>query len=299
MKIAVTTPAGHIGSVVVSTLLDQGVNPVLIARHPEKVQDAVGRGAAVIRADHGDPEELTEATHGVDALFVCVPGSLTVTDIPGWYRRFAEAATLAAQHNEIDHVVLISSVGADLDHGNGPVAGLHLAEKILSDSAIPHLTFLRPGYFMENTLLQIPNILMTDKLFTTFPKGATFPMIATRDIGVHAARVLREAPAERKRIVELHGGEITGYDEVAGVLSEVLERDIEHVTMPDDQFVGALTEAGVSRELAEALVELNDAVTAGRVKHHEPRGPENVTSTDYRAFAHEVFAPAMEQAVRA
>lgn len=299
MKIAVTTPAGHIGSVVVSTLLDQGEHPVLIARHPEKVQDAVDRGATVVQADHGDAASLTAATRGADALFVCVPGSLTIDDIPAWYRRFAEAAAAAATANGIDHVVLLSSAGADLESGNGPVAGLHLAEAILSDAAVPHRTYLRPGYFMENTLLQIPNILMADKLFTTFPQGATFPMIATRDIGVRAAGLLREKPSEMTRVVELQGGEITGYDEVAGVLSEVLDRDIEHETMPGEAFVSALTDAGVSRALAEALVELNEAIVDGRVQHREPRGSGNVTPTDYRTFAAEVFAPALEGAKQA
>ena len=299
MKIAVTTPAGHIGSVAVGTLLDQGVKPVLIARHPEKLQHAVDRGATVIQADHGDAASLTAATVGVDTLFVCVPADMTITDIHAWYRKFAEAAAAAATANGISHVVLLSSAGADLERGNGPVAGLYLAEKILSGAGIPHLTFLRPGYFMENTLAQIPTIAQAGKLFTTFPQGVTFPMIATRDIGVRAAQALRESPTEARRVVELHGGEITGYDEVAGVLSQVLQRDVEHVSIPGEAFVGALTQAGVSTTMAEALVELSDGIVNGSVAHREPRGPGNVTPTDYRAFAHEVFAPAMAQAAQA
>ena len=194
MKIVVTTPAGHIGSVVVDKLLDAGQKPVLVARHPGKLQAAVDRGATVVQGGHADAKVLTEATKGADALFVCVPANMTVTDIPGYYGSFAEAAAQAAKANGIAHVVLLSSVGADLAEGNGPVAGLHLAETILERAGLAHLTCLRPGYFMENTLAQIPNILNAGKLFTTFPAGTTFPMIATRDIGARAAKVRVYAP---------------------------------------------------------------------------------------------------------
>lgn len=291
MKIAVTTPAGNIGSAVVQTLLDAGERPVLIARHPGKLQAAVDRGATVVEADHGDAASLTTATKGVDALFVCVPGSLTITDIAAWYRKFATAAAAAAQANGIGHVVLLSSAGADRESGNGPVAGLFLAEQILGEAGIPHLTVLRPGYFMENTLGQIPGILGAGKLFTTFPAGTTFPMIATRDIGARAAAVLREPAKAAHCIVELRGGPDTGYDEVARVLTRVLERPIEHVTVTGEQFVAGLTGAGISKVLAESLVELSAAIVSGHVAHREPRSPENTTPTDYATFAREVFRP--------
>ena len=112
MKIVVTTPAGHIGSVVVDKLLDAGEKPVLVARHPDKVQAAVDRGATVVEGGHADAALLTEATKNADALFVCVPANMGVTDILGYYRSFAEAAAEAAKASGVDHVVLLSSVGA-------------------------------------------------------------------------------------------------------------------------------------------------------------------------------------------
>jgi xanthine dehydrogenase molybdopterin-binding subunit B len=99
-------------------------------------------------------------------------------------------------------------------------------------------------------------------------------------------------------VVELHGGPDTSYDEVAEVLSEVLDRPVEHVTVSDDQFIGALTGMGVSRALAEALAELSAAIASGAVRHREPRSAENTTPTDYRTFAVEVFKPAFEAARR-
>ena len=49
----------------------------------------------------------------------------------------------------LQRLVLLSSVGAHLPAGTGPVLGLHRAESILVDAA-PHVTFLRPASFMDN-----------------------------------------------------------------------------------------------------------------------------------------------------
>jgi uncharacterized protein YbjT (DUF2867 family) len=299
MSIVVTTPTGNIGSVVTRALLDAGERPVLVARHPEKLEDAVARGATVVQGDHGDAAMLTEATQGAEALFVCVPGNLQLDDIHAFYGRFAGAAAEAATANGIAHVVAISSAGADRERGNGPVAGLYLLEQILGDAGLPNLTLLRPGYFMENTLAQIPGILQADRLFTTFPAGTRFPMIATRDIGARAAEILLARETASHRVVELQGGLEISYEEVASVLSEVLERPIEHVTVPGEQLVGALTGMGVSRVLAEALVELNEAIASGHVAHREPRGAASSTPTDYPTFAREVFRPAFQGAMAA
>jgi uncharacterized protein YbjT (DUF2867 family) len=149
---------------------------------------------------------------------------------------------------------------------------------------------------MENTLGQIPNILQAGKLFTPFAEGVTFPMIATRDIGAKAAEALLDRSAQGHRVLELHGGPDTSYDEVALVLSKVLEREVSHVTVGGDDFIGALTGMGVSRVLAEALLELSAAIESGLVTHREPRSEASTTPTDYAAFAREVFRPALQAA---
>jgi uncharacterized protein YbjT (DUF2867 family) len=121
-------------------------------------------------------------------------------------------------------------------------------------------------------------------------------MIATRDIGARAAEILLARETKGQRVVELHGGPETSYEEVAEVLTEVLGRPVEHVTVSGEQFVGALTGMGVSQVLAEALVELSGAIASGHVRHREPRSAENATPTDYRTFAAEVFKPALAAA---
>ena len=290
MSIVVTAPTGNIGSTVARNLLDQGLKPTLIARNPSKVNEFTDRGATVREGSHGDAAFLSEATKGAEALFVLTPPDMATTDIRGQYQKFSEASAQAIRDNDIPHVVHLSSVSAELESGNGPVAGLHVAEGVLAEAA-RNLIQLRPGYFMENTLGQVGAIQQASSLFTTFPPGTRFPMIATRDIGSRAADLLARRDWTGQQVVELRGPGETGYEEVAEILSEVLGREIKHVTLPGEQFVEILMGMGMSKEIADSLVELSEGMVTGRVRFLEEPGEKNATPTTYRQFAQEVFKP--------
>ena len=83
-------------------------------------------------------------------------------------------------------------------------------------------------------------------------------------------------------------------------MEDILKREFGaeiKTNVTDEQMIQSLTGMGVSGVLAEALAELVDGIVQGRVKNLEPRSAANTTSTTYRAFAREVFKPAIEAAV--
>ena len=55
----------------------------------------------------------------------------------------------------VPRVVTLSSVGADLPTGTGPILGLRAMEERFNQIPGIHIVHLRPGYFLENVL---PNI---------------------------------------------------------------------------------------------------------------------------------------------
>ena len=129
----------------------------------------------------------------------------------------ARGATVAVTASKVTHVVLLSSVGAHLPSGSGPIAALYPVEHALSTLPDTGVSLLRAGYFMEN----LPgNFGMLDKgLLVAFHSGSlAIPMVATRDIGATAAALLVEGPPApgSARIVELSGADIT-FEDVAGV----------------------------------------------------------------------------------
>jgi hypothetical protein len=83
VKIAVTTPTGHVGSAVADILLDSGddISVKLLGRRPEALRTFVERGAQISIGSQDDPDYLVKATQGVDALFWATPPGYGSDDV--------------------------------------------------------------------------------------------------------------------------------------------------------------------------------------------------------------------------
>ncbi len=292
MRIVVTTPTGNIGSKLSERLLEAGQDLVVVARDAAKVAALAERGAEVIVGSHADPEIMKLATQGADALFLVAPPNMVSEDLVSEYRNYAEAAAEAIRANKIDHVVHLSSVGAEKDGGTGPILGLHHNEKILAEVA-ENIVQLRPGYFMENTLWQAQSIQQAGSMFTSFQDDTPIPMIATADIAERAAELLTRSDWEGEKIVELQGPEDISYGQIAGILTEVLEKPVAHTTVSSEQLKESLAQMGASAHIGDLFVELAEGVESKHVAFQEPRGSETRTPTDYRQFAETVFKMVM------
>ena len=238
---------------------------------------------------------MKTATRDVDALFFIAPPDFGSEDLVADYRVFAEAAAEAISANQIPYVVHLSSVGADVDGGNGPVLGLHHNEKILA-AAAKNIVQLRPGYFMENTLMQVGSIKESSAMFTTFKGDTRIPMIATADIAAAAAELLINPNWEGEKIVELQGAADISYDEVAEQLTEVLGKPVTHMTISNEQLKEGLAQMGASAHMGDLLAELSEGVESGHVAFHQPRDAKTSTATNYRMFAESVFKKVLEYA---
>ena len=100
---------------------------------------------------------LVQATEGVDALFWATPPGYGSDNVRAFQNRFGKAAATAIRNNQIPRVVNLSSIGADLESGVGPISGLHDIEALLNEAG-PKTTHLRPGFFFENLLWQLDSI---------------------------------------------------------------------------------------------------------------------------------------------
>lgn len=293
MSIVVTTPTGNIGRVVTKQLLDQGQKVTIVARDPDKVADFARRGARVVKGSHADADLMIEATRGAKALFVLTPPDVTCTDIRAHYERFANASAKAIKKNDISYVVHLSSIGADIDHDNGPVLGLHYAEKIL-EKAAENITQLRAGYFMENTLGQVNSIKTEGHMYTSMAGELPIPMVATRDIGLRAADLLVNRTWRGRQVVELQGPVPTSYDQVARAITELLGKEVSHITVPAEQLESALKGMGFSETMAHSFVDLSHGLEKGAVKFHQRRSDDDVTRMSYPEFAKNVFKTVYE-----
>ncbi|HET7183517.1 MAG TPA: NmrA family NAD(P)-binding protein [Terriglobales bacterium] len=293
MKIAVTTPTGQIGSKLANILLDRKSEVTLIARHPEKVKNLASRGAKVIAGEHSDPAVVEQAVRGADALFWLTPSEITSHDPLGTARRMAEAGASVIRKYPDLHVVQLSSAGAFLPSGTGPIVGLHETEEKFR-AAGKNIVSLRPNEFMENVFLSLPTIIGQDSIYTSIPGSVKAPFIATRDIAEIAAEFLLQ-PIDGHHVVDIVGPQEISFDEWARIAGQAIGKKIRVVTVPGDELKAAMSQGGMSPEMAALLVEMEEA--APRILRQFQGEQKRTGKVTFSQFAREVFAPAYNKAV--
>ena len=290
MSIVITTPTGHIGSELTRRLLDAGEKPTLLVRNPEKVAAAKARGAKVAQGSLEDEAFVLEATKGATALFWLTPPRFDAPVFRQYQRRLGAIAAKAIAANAIPRVVNLSSIGAQLPSGVGPVSGLHEVEEAI-DRVAGDVTHLRAGDFMENMLNFIASIKSTGAFFLPVPPDVKLPMVATRDIVEVAARVLLDDSWSGRRAVTVYGPELLSHAEVAATLSDVLGRPVGFTQVTPDQARQAMLGMGFTADLVAEFLEMYDAFSTGRIVQGLPAKPDFRGTTTFREFAATVIKP--------
>ena len=292
MRIAITTPTGHVGSAVADLLLDIGgdVSVKLLGRRPGGLRKFTQRGAQVLIGSQDDADFLIQATQDVDALLWVTPPGYGSDDVRAFQNRLGAAAATAVRTNHIPRVVNLSSIGAWFSSGVGPINGLHDVEELLDDAA-DNITHLRPGFFFENLLWQVDSIKNRGRISLPLSGARRFPMIATRDIGAVAAQRLTDQQWTGNFVQELHGAADVSFDEAAEILSKVLDRKIVYVKCDPQELRQALLDNAVSENAADSMLEMYHAVETGRLRPTQPRSAETTTPTTLAEFAHDVILP--------
>jgi uncharacterized protein YbjT (DUF2867 family) len=143
----ITGATGNIGTTLVRQLTTESVPTRILVRDPGRA-DHLPRSVERAVGDLEDPDSLTDAFRGVDALFLLTPG-IGAT--------MARNALGAASRAGVGHVVLLSSTNVVGD----PVPAMgrwhHEREVLVRGSTIPW-TILRPNGFMSNALEWAPTL---------------------------------------------------------------------------------------------------------------------------------------------
>ncbi len=266
MLYAIAGVTGHTGRAAVESLLSSGARVRVIVRDAAKGAAWAARGAEVAVADLTDGSSLAVALRGVDGAYLLLPPRMA----PGfrdYQRTTGEAIVAAVEAARPRHVVFLSSIGAELAGGTGPIAGLHPIEAGLRAVHVAHrevnVTLLRAGYFMENlggSLAALPQNILPG--FT--PTDAPIPMVATVDIGRTAANLLREG-GQGAQVVQIGGPDRTHAD-AAAALTRLLGRPIQPVAAPTSTVAATFQQFGFPADLAALYQEMMEAMVAGRIR---------------------------------
>jgi uncharacterized protein YbjT (DUF2867 family) len=228
--VAVIGATGQQGRSVIDALHDLDVPTRALVRNPDSPAAHALRAAGtdVVQADQEDDRSLADGLADVATLFY-----MTTFEGPdgtaGEVRRGHSVADAAARAN-VPHVVYSSVGGAERGTGIPHFESKFEVEKRLH--ALVPATILRPTFFMENLTAQLtPDQDGEIVIRMPMPGDVPVQMIAVRDIGRAAARLLLEPSAIDGNAIEVAGDELT-LDLVAAQAGETFGVTARFETIP-------------------------------------------------------------------
>jgi uncharacterized protein YbjT (DUF2867 family) len=283
--------SGNTGSIIANSLLSKGEKVRVMGRDAGRLEQFARKGADVVAASLSDAAALTKAFSGADAAYLMLPPVSSRED----QERQSDAIATAVKESGLRYAVHLSSYGAQVPEGTGPVAGLHSSEQKLNAIRDLNVLHLRAGYFMENNLAAIGMIQGLGIFGGALLPALKLPMIATRDVGDYAAQRLLDRDFSGRQTRELLGERDLAMTEVTAAIARGIGKlDLRYQQFPYDQVQQALTQMGVPPNGAASYIEMYKAINTGVLIPLEPRSPENSTPTSFAQFVHDVFVPAYQ-----
>ena len=254
---------GHTGSVVAQTLLERKQPVRVVVRSADKGAEWRAKGAEVSVASYDDQAALKRALQGARGVYLIVAPNYTAQPWLDAQRRAMDHAASAVRAIGNPHVVFLSSIGAHLPEGTGPIQAVRYGEQVLG-AATSDFTAIRPAYFVENWAPVLGTAKAHGILPTFIAPAAKVPMISTRDIGHVGAERLMAGGAGHET-VELSGPELYSPDDVARALSQLLERPVSTQPAPLSAVVPTFKSFGFSDDAAKLFEDMYTAFSKGAI----------------------------------
>src|SRR5271154_3208164 len=284
--------SGNTGSIVANFLLSNGKKVRVVGRDSGRLQCFVDKGAEAFTATLSDVAALTKAFSGARAAYLLLPPAKSPED----QERDSDGIAKAVKESGLRYAVHLSSYGAQIAEGAGPVSGLHSSEQKLNAIDGLNVLHLRAAYFMENNLAAIGMIHGMGIFGNALLPDLKIPMAATRDVGDYAAQRLLHLDFSGKQTRELLGERDLSMREATAVIARVIGKpDLRYQQFPYDQVQQVLVQLGVPPKGAAMYIEMYKAINAGVLVPLEPRSKENTTTTSIEQFVQDAFAPAFKK----
>lgn len=254
MKIIISGSLGNIGKPLTAQLVKSGHDVTVISSNADRKEAIESLGAKAAVGSVSDAEFLSKTFEGADALFAMTPPNMGGVNIIQNTTDAGSAFAKAIQTANIKRVVMLSSIGADLPTGNGPIAGLYNIEKIY-EKLNTSVTFLRAGYFYLNFFNDIPMIKGAGIMGANFPASNRIPLVHPEDIAWAAAEELQKNQ-EGKNVRYIISDVKTPAEIVKAFGTAIEKPELPWVEFTDEQYFGGMTQAGVPEEMAGLYTEM-------------------------------------------
>lgn len=291
MKYIITGGAGNISAPLATALLKAGHQITIITRNEANVAALTALGAKAAVGSVEDRAFLTRSFEGADAVYTMVPPNHNPIQWKQWIGSIGENYAAAIKANGIKHVVNLSSVGADLPDGCGPVSGLYKVEQALNQLENTAVLHLRPSYFYQNLLANVGLIKTAGIMGSNFGLGErAFPIVDPSDIAAVAIEALLSLKFTGHSAVYIASDEVSTAQIASTIGAAIGKPELNWVVFTDEQTLGGMRQAGLPDEVAKNYTEMGAALNNGTMLadyfRHRPSGLGKVKLTDFaKTFA--------------
>jgi len=262
MKITLTGSLGNISKPLAEFLIAAGHEITVISSDPKKKTDIEMLGAIAAMGTIADTDFLVSAFKGADAIYTMVPPNWGVSNYREYIATTGAGYRDAIKASGVKHVVNLSSIGAHLANGTGPIAGLYDVEQALNDLEGVGIRHLRAGIFFTNYFFDIGMIRNMGIMGNNYSGQSQLVMVHPRDIAAAAAREIQTL-FEGKSHHYIVGDECQAAAATHLLGAAIGKPELAWVQFSDEETFAGMTAAGMSAAIAEVYVEMGRAINSG------------------------------------
>ncbi|MRG44376.1 NAD(P)H-binding protein [Chitinophaga sp. SYP-B3965] len=287
MKITITGSLGNISKPLAEILIKNGHEVTIISSDPKKADDITALGAKPAIGSVSDVAFLTDAFTGADAIYTMVPPNFGAPHIRQYMAQTGKNYQEAIKAAGVKRVVNLSSIGAHLPEGTGPITGLYDVEQTLNSLDGVAVKHLRAGIFYINFFFDIGLIKNMGIMGNNYGEKTKLVMVHPRDIAVIAAQEL-QTPFEGKSHQYVVSDEQEMTEVVKTLGTAIGKPALPWVQFSDAEAFAGMTAAGMPEAIAAAYVEMGNAINSGKL--YEDFKPTTWGNTKLADFAKEFAA---------
>jgi uncharacterized protein YbjT (DUF2867 family) len=266
MNYVITGSLGNISKPIVEQLVKHGHQVSVVSSNPGNKLAIEAIGAKSLIGSVEDAEFVNKSFAGADAVYLMVPPNWTTTDFFAYQQKVADNYAASVKTNGVKYVVQLSSIGAHMRKGAGPIDGVAYLEEKLEQLEGINALFLRPSYFFNNLYSQADLVKKAGIFGANHGGQEKLVLTDTDEIAAVAADALLKLDFTGHSVKYIANDERTG-DEIARVFGDAIGKPgTPWVVFSDEQSYQGMLDAGLSPTMAEAYTQMGKSINDGRIQ---------------------------------
>jgi uncharacterized protein YbjT (DUF2867 family) len=269
MNIVLTGSLGNIGKPLAKELVQNGHSITVISSNADRQQAIEALGAKAAIGSMHDAAFLTTAFEGADIVYLMetleAVGSFfdKQLDFIGAISQIGRNYKQAIEQTGVKKVIHLSSIGANMEKGNGILAFHHNVENILKQlPADVAIKFMRPVGFYTNMFSFIRGLKAQGAIVQNWGGNDKEPWVSPLDIAAVVAEEM-DTPFEGRKMRYIASDEASP-NEIAAILGDAIGKpDLAWQVIPDEQLLNNWLAIGMNPQIANGFMEMQASMRGG------------------------------------